>query len=63
MAEEKQFQTINGAFSIKGEDVQDIGWEFFDWCQSMETKYGVVIMSNRADYNGYWPMDRKRTKE
>jgi 2-hydroxy-3-keto-5-methylthiopentenyl-1-phosphate phosphatase len=60
---EEVIRTINGAFSFKGEDIYPIAKEFYDWCKATEKKFNVVLISNRADYNGYWPIDRTRIKE
>lgn len=64
MADEKQTCSINGAFSFKGEDkekIYEIAVSFFDWCETQEKTKEVVLISNRADYNGYWPIDRTGT--
>lgn len=57
---------INGSWSFKGLDEGknfDISVAFFDWCNEVEIKYGVVCTNARSDYNADWRTDRTRTKE
>lgn len=51
-------RTINGAFSFRGERSYEVAEAFYNWCEQIEKDFDLVIISNRADYNGYWPMNR-----
>lgn len=57
-----EIRTINGSFSFKGdsdkENIFSIHTAFNDWCAKIEKENGVVLVSNRADYSGYWHIDR-----
>jgi len=40
-----------------------INIDFFEWCEQMEKKYGVRLISNRCDYTNYYPVDRTSDKD
>jgi len=58
-----QFQTLNLSVSFKGEDIWDISMAFADWCKEMEKEYSCAILAKNDNFNGYWPIDRTRTKD
>lgn len=50
--------SINGNFTLKGENIFDIAEEFVDWIKKMKEQYNCIHVVHRLDYSEYPPTDR-----
>jgi hypothetical protein len=61
--EKEDIRTINFSANFKGPVTFDLAIAFYDWCDEVEKKFGVVCTMGNSNYNADWRTDRTRTSK